>query len=146
MLLALVNIIIIEIAFLSNDLYINLQLFIILVTVPMAYAVPFIKIREWLPNNLIAKHKDGPSEILDHSKELDLTYLPKIYNTDLGGTPETNSEATDQQPEKKEPAAVPLEAAEVTDAQKISAKRVATLQKTKNQKQIKKTAEKSGKL
>ena len=66
-----------------------------------------------------------------------MTYLPKIYNTDFGG----NSEVTNQQPNNKEPAAVPLEAAEVTYAHKISAKRVATLQKTKNQKQIKKTAE-----
>ena len=142
MLLALVNIMIIEIAFLSNDLFINVQLFIILVAVTLAFEVPFIKIREWLSNVLISKHKDAPSKIIDHSKELDLTYLPKIYNTDLGG----NSEATDQQPENKEPAAVPLEATEVTDVHKISAKRVATLQKTKNQKQIKKTAEKSGKL
>ena len=52
MLLGVLSVLIIEMAFLTNDLYINVHAFIILVAVPCAFELPFVNFGQWILESL----------------------------------------------------------------------------------------------
>jgi hypothetical protein len=141
LLLVFVNVFIIEFAFLTNDLFIDSQFLLVLGAVPFVFTLPFIKIREWLPNVFGVKKEAKPNEIRDKSKVINMTDSQKIPSTYLGGIPDSATEFTVQQVENGVSEASSSEIATAHGAQKISAKRVTIFKKAKKQNRDKKAAE-----
>jgi len=141
LLLVFVNVFIIEFAFITNDVFIDVQFFMVLGAVPFAFTLPFIKIREWLPKVFGVKNEAKPTKISDKSKVVNLKDAKKIPNTHLGGIPDSAAEFTVQQFENGVSEASSPEIAAAQDPQKISAKRVTIFKKAKKQNRDKKVSD-----
>ncbi|MBT8221568.1 MAG: undecaprenyl/decaprenyl-phosphate alpha-N-acetylglucosaminyl 1-phosphate transferase, partial [Eudoraea sp.] len=137
-LLTILNILIIQFALVTSDLYINVHAFMILVVVPLVFELPFLG--QWLPNTFGVKNKAEAPKIADEPKVIPIADLRSMPSTYLGSTPHMYSEYIYQPLKTQGTQSRESKDEESADAQKISAKRVSTLRKVLGKQQSKKTA------